>query len=385
MDRRPTNKGRPLSADDIRREAQAYRDRRARLERARGKAGQKVSRPYRKPEVESEDIRRPQGRSARRRRRRWTIAPRGWVFLGILGLLILFGISSLIRACSGPDPVPPRQEEGQDQGTKEGAGTPDILSSSAILMDMGNGNILFESAPNEPCYPASLTKMMTVYVALVSGESLDGAVTLDQEAFTDLYEQGASIAGFQVGEVVTLRDLLYAAILPSGGDASQAIGLAVSGDMDRFVDRMNEEAKKMGMDSTHFVNPTGLHDPNHVTTARDLARFLKHALGNANFRQVFTTPSYTTSPTAIHGQGLTFQATYLKHMEEFNLHPPKDRYDILGAKTGYTPEAGVCLASLAGKDHKEYVAITLNAQGDGENYYPAFKDTLNLYDKAFKA
>lgn len=387
MDQRSSPQGQKLSAEDIRKEAKAYRDRQARLDRARSKAQAGSSRPEtrsapRRPKA-SQPTPSPRKAPAPKRRPRRRITPRGWMVLAILAFLLVGGVFSLFRSLTKPADPPPEATDPQASQAQAQTEIPGLLSASVILMDMGNGNIVYELASDTSRYPASLTKMMTVYVAVTSGEDFAQPITLTQEAFAGLYEQGAATSGFQVGEEVTFRDLLYAAMLASGGDACQALALAVSGDMDRFVDRMNEEAQDMRMDSTHFTNPTGLHDPEQTTTARDLARFLKQALGNTNFRQVFTTPTYTSTPTAVHPQGLAFQATYVTHMEEFNLHPPQDRYELAGAKTGYTPEAGLCLASLAKKNHQEYVAITLKAEGDGNNYYPVLKDTLRLYDQAF--
>lgn len=393
MDKRPSK----LNSEDIRKEAQAYREKQARLDRARKRADQRsmltrasgASTSSRRS-LEAPSLTPPpsgpkkQRSKARRRRPRRVITPRGWFVLALLALLIVFSVQGLLRSCSGPGSIA-SGESTESSTAANGSGIDGLLSKSAILVDMGNGNILFEAEPDTPRFPASLTKMMTVYVAVTSGEDMAQSITLTTQAFEGLYEQSAATSGLEIGEVTTFRDLLYASMLASGGEASQAIALAVSGDMERFVERMNDEAKKIGMDSTQFTNPTGLHDPNQKTTARDLSRFLKHALGNADFREVFTTSTYTTSPTNYHPDGLIFQATYRTHMDEFNFHPPRDRYEILGGKTGYTPEAGNCLASLAGKEHQEYIVITLGAEGDGENYYPALKDTLRLYDQFFSS
>ena len=173
-------------------------------------------------------------------------------------------------------------------------------SRHALLMDARTGQVLARKRSGEEAAPASLTKMMTVLLATEALPDLDTPVTLPEDIFPALYKADASMAGFQPGETVTVRDLLYGAMLPSGAECCEALARQVSGSEEAFVALMNRKAGELGMKHTHFANCTGLTSPEHYSSAADLAVLLQAALNNETFRTVFTTGQYTSSVTAQH-------------------------------------------------------------------------------------
>lgn len=163
-----------------------------------------------------------------------------------------------------------------------------LNSPHAILLRADSGEVLAEKDADSTIYPASMTKMMTALLAIEANPDLDTPVTLPEEIFPALQAQNASLAGFQAGETATVRDLLYGAMLPSGAECCEALAREVSGSEEAFAARMNQKAAELGMTGTHFCNPTGLHDPEHVSTVRDMARLTEAALQNETFRKLFT-------------------------------------------------------------------------------------------------
>lgn len=235
--------------------------------------------------------------------------------------------------------------------------------------------MLAEKDADSTIYPASMTKMMTALLAIEANPDLDTPVTLPEEIFPALQAQNASLAGFQPRETATVRDLLYGAMLPSGAECCEALAREVSGSEEAFVVRMNQKAAELGMTGTHFCNPTGLHDPEHVSTVRDMARLTEAALQNETFRKLFTTERYTVPATNCHPQGFTMHSTLLSQLDGTELHSGR----ILGGKTGYTGEAGLCLASLAEVKGREYILVTAEAGGDHSTAPYHIEDAVTVY------
>ena len=235
-----------------------------------------------------------------------------------------------------------------------------LISPEAVLMDADSGEVLAAKNADASIYPASMTKVMTALLVLEANPDLDTPVTLPEDIFPELRAEGASMAGFRPGETATVRDLLYGVLLPSGAECCEALAREVSGSEEAFVELMNQKAAELGMASTHFCNPTGLHDPEHVSTVRDMARLTEAALQNETFRKLFTTERYTVPATNCHPQGFTMHSTLLSQLDGTELHSGR----ILGGKTGYTGEAGLCLASLAEVKGREYILVTAGAGGN---------------------
>lgn len=237
----------------------------------------------------------------------------------------------------------------------------DIYSSNMILVDMTENQVVAESGSRDRIYPASLTKIMTVLISIERLSELGGIdmeMTVPEDIFDKLYAENASMAGFAPGETVPARDLLYGMMLPSGADAAVGMAENLYGSEEVFVYKMNEKAQMLGMDNTHFVNVTGLHDDNHYSTLEDLSLLLKYALKNETFRKIFTTSVYETAKTAEHPNGILMESTLFGKMSVEAL----EDLTILGGKTGFTNKAGLCLATLASMDEKEYILITAGAK-----------------------
>lgn len=172
----------------------------------------------------------------------------------------------------------------------------DTASRHAILLDAQSGRVLAQKRADERTAPASLTKMMTVLLAIEGEPDLDKQVTLPEDIFPALQTEKASMAGFAPGETVTVRDLLYGAMLPSGAECCETLARLVSGSEDNFAALMNQKAAELGMKNTHFTNATGLTDTEHYSSAADMAKLLQAALHNATFRTIFTAEHCTTPP-----------------------------------------------------------------------------------------
>jgi len=193
-----------------------------------------------------------------------------------------------------------------------------------------------------------------------------------------LQTENASMAGFVPDETVTVRDLLYGAMLPSGAECCEALAQLVSGSEENFAALMNQKAAELGMKNTHFTNATGLTDTEHYSSAADMAKLLQAALHNTTFRTIFTTEHYTTNATAQHPEGVSLTSTLLGKLDGTELPAGTQ---IKGGKTGYTAAAGLCLASLATVNGKEYILVTLAAPGDHGTEQYNIRDAVHVYRK----
>lgn len=248
----------------------------------------------------------------------------------------------------------------------------EINSQSAVLIDCTDNIILAEKDPQAILYPASITKVMSLLVAVENIKDFNDTFTMTFDILHPLYLQNATIVGFMEDEVVPLTDLLYGAILPSGADATQALAEYVSGSEEAFAELMNQRAKEMGLQHTHFVNTSGLHDINHYTCALDMAIILREAMKNDLCRKVLTSHTYVTTPTEQHPEGIPLANAMIGRVKT----TPPDGATVLGGKTGYTSEAGHTMSSLAvGDDGHEYIFVSLKA----ENKYKATNDAVNTY------
>lgn len=250
-----------------------------------------------------------------------------------------------------------------------------LYSPYAILIDLANHAILMQKRSTARIYPASLTKIMCAIVAIENLPDLREPVKLPEVIFRELWSEDATMAGFLPGECVPVIDLLYGALLPSGAECCLGLARRIAGSEQGFVKLMNEKAVALGLNDTHFANVTGLHHPSHFSTVRDLADLLCYALQNEIFRKVFTAVRHSTASTNKHPGGITFYSTMFKKIGDPRF---KDGV-ILGGKTGFTAEAGLCLASLAEYGGKEYVLVTAGAKGNRLTEQYNIRDALMVY------
>ena len=239
----------------------------------------------------------------------------------------------------------------------------DITGEYVTLYNMNEDTLLYSKNDTKKTSIASLTKMMTTLVAIEEIDNLDKIVTIKERDFEGTV--GYSKAGFKVGDKVTYRDLLYGIILPSGADAVNAVVNNTLG-YDKFIKKMNETAKKIGMNDTSYANPVGKDDENNYSTSNDLAKLLKYALKNETFKTIFTTKSYKTS------NGLNLESTVNRYENILNTN------EIKGAKSGFTKDAGRCLASITTLNNVDYLLVVINSSTTSP--YNAVKDTITIYD-----
>lgn len=276
--------------------------------------------------------------------------------------------------------APPRMPDYSVQVANGRSGQ--LYSPCAVLINRDTGEILMDMDGGERIYPASLTKIMTAIVAIEHTDDFTQRVTVEKNVFEDLCEKDASMAGFEPGEEVSLRDLLYGILLPSGAECCLTYARHVAGTEAAFVDLMNQKAEELGMCRTHFSNTTGLHEENHYTTAEDMAALLQYALSNETFREAFTSKTYDVEPTNIHPKGICLQSTLSKGIEEIKMEGKAMEAEmILGGKTGYTDEAGLCLASLAEISGQEYILVTAGAAGSHQTEPYNILDALEVYQR----
>lgn len=323
----------------------------------------------------------------RRKRRRENYAVR--FILGTVILTVVF--LGLILACAGLDflqPVNGVKEDHrptarvvnaagleEDEKVKNEIRDGELYSRTGILVRLSDGAVMAQYNPKERIYPASLTKIMTCIVVLEHTDDLNKPVTIDGKTYNELYEQEASMAGFFPGEEARVIDLLYGSILPSGGECSAALAGYVSGLESSFVELMNEKAEELGMNRTHFVNATGLHDEEQYSTVEDMAELLKYALQNETFREIFCCRSYQVPSTNQHLGGFTIESSVFSLRDDWIF----ENGEILGGKTGFTDQAGLCLATLAVVGGEEYIAITAGAEGDHSTEPWHVYDAFYLY------
>lgn len=216
-----------------------------------------------------------------------------------------------------------------------------ITTKHILLMDAETGSVLYEKGGRQRAYPASTTKIMTCILTLEKCKDLNEVVTIGTVT------SRGSVMGIKEGEHIKLKDLLYGLMLFSGNDAAEAIANHVAGSKDAFVNMMNEKARKLGMTETHFVNPNGLHDEKHYSSAYDLAILSRYAMQNETFRGIVSTGTYTSEATDKNPDGYElFNSNRLVHKVKEEEKDYTYRY-ITGIKTGNTIEAGYCIVASA--------------------------------------
>ena len=257
-----------------------------------------------------------------------------------------------------------------------------VHSQYAIFVDLNNNTVLADLRGDEIMFPASMTKVMTLLVAcenLKEGD-YDRSVAMSADIISAMQRENASGFGFKAGEVLTVRDLIYAVALESDCAASIQLAEFVAGSHEAFVQMMNEKCKDLGLTRTHFVNATGLHHDNHYTTCREMASIMAAAVANETVRNVMSQKSYVSS-TNVHGR-VTFRSTFFVDVLEgggshFTL-PAGSR--VVAAKTGSTDEAGKCLVCYIESGNNGYVIVTGNAKTANlycSDYTSIYKDYLH--------
>ncbi len=257
--------------------------------------------------------------------------------------------------------------------TAQTASPPDEVNSKyAVFIDLNTGDILAQRDYRTVISPASMTKVLTILVAAEHVEDLDDTFTMTIDITDYSYSNDCSSVGFAVGETVTVRDLFYGTILPSGGDAAVALATYTAGSHAAFVEMMNEKAEALGLsDTAHFTNCVGLYDENHHCTVYDMAMIMEAALDNELCREVLNAHIYTTSATEAHPEGITISNWFLRRIED------KDTGgEVVCAKTGYVVQSDSCAVSYGvDQSGRGYVCATAGAHSPWRCIY----DHVALY------
>ena len=248
----------------------------------------------------------------------------------------------------------------------------ELYSENALLIDLESNTVLVQKNADARIYPASMTKVMTVLVAAEHIENWDETFTMTQSIIDPLFLADASMAGFVHGEEVSMTELLYGAVLPSGAEATEALAIVTAGSEEAFAALMNEKAQALGLKDTHFVDASGLHDENHYTTLSDMAIIMQAALDNPHCREVLTSVNHTSPATAQNPEGVAMTNRFL-----YRIRPQQTgNVDIQAAKTGYTAQAMNCCVSYGIMENGR-AAICVTAHAWTGDYCIA--DHLALY------
>ncbi len=255
------------------------------------------------------------------------------------------------------------------------ASPPAVTAHSYIVIDADTGQALLSQNGSGRNYPASITKIMTIALAMQKcGGDLSGQVTVSYAATHEL-EAGSSHVALQPGEVVTLEDLFNAAILASANDAANVLAEYTAGSMDAFADAMNEKAAALGMTGTHFVNASGLHDDAHYTTARDMAVLTRWALTVPGFAEIFGATQYEMQPTNKQTE------TRLWGTDNCMLVENKYQYEgTTGGKSGWTQEAGYTMVETVTRGDRSLICVVMGSA----KKYDKFSDSIALLDYCFE-
>ena len=279
-----------------------------------------------------------------------------------------------------------KEESGTQEGTQQyyfeataetmNIYSEEVFSTNAILVDVNTDEIVAVKGAYDRISPASMTKVLTILVAAeeIEKADLDDTFTMTLEITDYAYVNDCSYVGFQDGEVVTVRDLFYGTVLPSGGDAAVGLATYVAGSHEAFVDMMNAKLEELGLsDSAHFTNCVGLYDANHYCTVYDMAVIMDAAMENELCREILSAHTYTTTSTTQHPEGIEISNWFLRRIED------KDTGGlVVGAKTGYVVESGNCGVSYEEyADGTPYICVTANAHSSWRCIY----DHVEIYNR----
>lgn len=295
----------------------------------------------------------------------------------LLCSVLAFGLVTAVSpaavcATEGTEPPAAYYEAVQTDALANWPQGPAIYAESGILVDLDTQEILYSKNIDKQLYPASITKVMTTLVAIESS-SPEEPVTFSQHAL-DSIEWDSSNIGCRLNETLTMEQCWYAMMLNSANEVCCGVAEHISGSIEAFVEKMNQKAAELGCTNTHFSNPNGLPDETHYTTAHDMALIANAAYQNETFRQVFSTRQYEIPPTPQYTE-----TRYLYNHHKM-MQPDTEYYyeGCLGGKTGYTETALNTLVTIASRNGKNLLCVTMRTQGR-----QVYTDTASLFDYGF--
>lgn len=295
----------------------------------------------------------------------------------LLCSVLAFGLVTAVSpaavcATEGTEPPAAYYEAIQTDALANWPQGPAIYAESGILVDLDTQEILYSKNIDKQLYPASITKIMTTLVAIESS-SPEEPVTFSQYAL-DSIEWDSSNIGCRLNETLTMEQCWYAMMLNSANEVCCGVAEHISGSIEAFVEKMNQKAAELGCTNTHFSNPNGLPDETHYTTAHDMALIANAAYQNETFRQIFSTRQYEIPPTPQYTE-----TRYLYNHHKM-MQPDTEYYyeGCLGGKTGYTETALNTLVTIASRNGKNLLCVTMRTQGR-----QVYTDTASLFDYGF--
>ena len=260
-----------------------------------------------------------------------------------------------------------------------GVANPSIQAPTCLLMEAKTGKIIYEKNAYEKMFPASTTKIMTAILALEHRNLSDTAVVSSNAIST--VPQGYSHANLQPDEILTIEQLLYALLLPSANDAANVIAEDIGGSIESFANMMNTKAKEIGCEDTHFVNPNGVHDENHYSTAYDLALMGRYAIKNEIFAKIVATARYTLPSTNRYDKE---DRIFITTNRLVNNKSGQYYEYATGIKTGFTDPAKNCIVASAIKNNVELIGVIMGADGDTDTTVNKFADCISLFQFGFE-
>lgn len=249
----------------------------------------------------------------------------------------------------------------------------DIASDTGILMDADTGTVLFDKGGDQQRYPASITKIMTLLVA-VENSSMDEQVTFTETGVRNVAADSSNINS-KVGEVMTMQDCLHALMIISANDAAAQIAEHVGGTEQNFIDMMNQRAAEIGCTNTHFANSSGLPDENHYSSAKDMALIFREGLKNKDFRSVLGDADYTIQPTNMTSDKRVMHTHHPMFAPESDIYYP----GCIGGKTGFTNLAAHTLVTAVEQNGTTYIAVVMH----GVELSTCCLDSKALFDYGF--
>lgn len=254
-----------------------------------------------------------------------------------------------------------------------------ILSEGAILIDADSGTVLYGKNQDQAYYPASITKVMTAIVVLEQVESLDEEVVFSYDAVNTNLEPNATIIGAVAGDKLSVRDCLYSLLLHSANDAANALAEHVAGSNEQFAELMNQKAAELGCTNTHFMNPSGLGDPEHYTSCSDMAKIMAYAIQNPQFLQIDQTQYYTHAPISRYPDPEDPVNTVYAHHKMMRKNSAEYYEGVFAGKTGYTMAAGNTLVTACERNDMKLICVILNG------HQSQYTDTRTLFDYGFSS
>ena len=290
---------------------------------------------------------------------------------------LMAGIIMVGSICSSTAQAAAKWPKGPDKGS--------LSSASAIVMELSTGTVLYSKNIHKKHYPASITKIMTSLLTLENSSPSDVVTFTEAEAHG--IETGSSSMYCVPGEKFTIEQVLYGIMLQSANEMCLVAADHVAGSVDKFVEMMNQRVAQLGLKDTHFMNPNGLHNDDHYTSAYDMACIAREAWKNPSFQKICGTRTYQVKSTNKRKASEILGGQLLNHHQMINGYETSSRYEkdyVIGGKTGYTSMAHSTLVTFAEKDGMQLVSVIMKGNSSKQGEPNEYTDTTRILDYAFE-